>query len=278
MELEELRKSGVTRRSLVQLAAGMVATIPGMMLSPLSALAKDANDGAKTIEQDAGSAGTSILKVVKLKAHEVGIQVIDVSTKAETMVQGARVKIVSSENEKAVEGVTDEHGMLVFDITELARCAKEADRTKLSDYRFFGSISVDPSGDGFRKFASGIMRFTGGVSHVIPTRKREDQMYPLRATFDEWDVLYTSNSFVAAEGNDATHKIEVEVRGLGNAGATLALRVQGERRPRQSVTAKTENGAATVTFAGEEREPAPRGGEECDKQSRRGVASHFEAV
>jgi hypothetical protein len=41
----------------------MVATIPGMMVSPLSALAKDTNEWAKTIEQDAGNDVTHAIEV-----------------------------------------------------------------------------------------------------------------------------------------------------------------------------------------------------------------------
>lgn len=247
MEFKDLIRGGLTRRSFMQLAAGTIATLPGMMVHPLTALAED--DWSESLEQDAGSAGTSILKVVKLKANEVGVQVADMSTKAEVVVEGAHVRIVSSENDKSVEGVTDEYGMVTLDITELARCGAKEDRTKLSEYRFYGSIEVDP-GEGFRQFATGIMRFTGGVAHIIPTRSRENQMYPLRGCFDEWDVLYTSNDFVGTTGNTDTHTFFIELRGLAIMDTDVSLHVQKERRPRKTVRVTPVDGAAEVKFEG----------------------------
>ena len=154
MEFRDLAREGVTRRGFMQLAGGLIATIPGMMVYPVTALAEE-DDWSESLEQDAGSAGTSVIKVVKLKANEVGVQVADMSTRAETVVEGAYVRIVSSENDKVVEGYTDEYGMVTLDVTELARCDEGEDRTKLSEYRFYGSIEVDPGNDGFRKFATG---------------------------------------------------------------------------------------------------------------------------
>jgi hypothetical protein len=231
----------------MQLAAGTIATLPGMMVHPLTALAED--DWSESLEQDAGSAGTSVLKVVKLKANEIGVQVADMSTKAEVVVEGAHVRIVSSENDKAVEGVTDEYGMITLDITELARCKAKEDRTKLSEYRFYGSIEVDP-GDGFRRFATGLMRFTGGIAHIIPTRSRESQMYPLRACFDDWDVLYTSNDFIETVGNTDTHTFSIELRGLAIMDTDVSLHVNKERRPRKTVRVTPVDGAAELKFEG----------------------------
>ncbi|MBR2789827.1 MAG: hypothetical protein IKD70_04320, partial [Eggerthellaceae bacterium] len=134
---------------------------------------------------------------------------------------GATVTLTSRYNGKVVFGISDDDGVVKFDITELAE-----PRDEYGIYSFNGIIDVECPG--YRTFHMALARLSGGTAMVAPTRELEpDRPYPVSVSFDEWDALYTTNTFVTTSGNTMDHTIHIQLDELP-AAASISLKKRGE--------------------------------------------------
>ena len=238
--------TSVSRRSFIKLTMGSIVLLPTVanaLLLP-SEIAHAA-DG----EQRAPLVGSSTIYVVS--THELGIIVRDVTIADDSanLIVGAYVKITSHFNGKMVDGTTDDKGAIHFDITELA----EDEGKNESPARFLFNAAIEIEAPRYRKFCAKLIRLTGGTALGVPTQPRQDGIpYPKSASFDDWDVLYTTGdatTFVSCAGNDAAHTIDFDLEDCP-AGAAIAagIYVDGEQVVATNVQA-TSDGTASVAFS-----------------------------
>lgn len=96
------------------------------------------------------------------------------------------------------------------------------------------------------------MRVTGGTGLMIPLHPADAKgVWPYRASFDEWDVLYTKNQFVQSAALKDDHTIQIVARGIASTDpVTVEMLVDGESKARQTVKATPRKGEVTAEFKG----------------------------
>lgn len=241
--------ANVSRRSFVELASGLLASLPvlagGVVLAPRPARATEGEDPTDASELAGGQSEYVIIDVVE--PWQVGIMVVDVTRGEERdgglmyypPLAGAKVSVTSRFNGKVAEGTTDEDGVANVDIHELSVCEEGADVNNLGSYSFNGSITVEL--DGYRLFRTALMVVEGGTGLQVPAHPLDDTTpYPYQVAFDEWDGLYIANEFLVTPANADEHVIDTTIYNLPQEGdATIELWVVGEEQPRQSATVAT---------------------------------------
>lgn len=263
--------SNVTRRNFVKLATDMIFRMPAvaggvLAVSPELAFAEDDEDVPWSFEEfiseeDGGSFSSkdpTEVKIIALKPSEMGFFVINMGSKENAPVPNAHVKITSLFNKKVVEGNTNQEGHLVLDIAELAERAQGETTPK----KFACNASVEVSCQGYRDFASGVMRVEGNQGHYIPTRSLTDgKPYPSTVSLNRWDVLYQENVFTMSEGKDEQNPLFVRIKNIKDTGLVkLALIERDSKKVLAETTGIVANGAAEGTI---ERKFLMRGGSEA---------------
>ena len=238
-------ETGISRRSFVQLTVGsivMLPTVTNALLLPSREALADEGDAA------AGLFGSSSIHIVR--TNELGLVVRDVSRPgdAANLIPGAYVKITSRYNGATADGYTDDKGAITFDLTTLAE--DEGKNGMPAVYAFNGTIEVNPPG--YRMFRVDLMRVKGGAALGVPTQPRKSGVpYPVSASFDEWDVLYTEGDaadFVSCTGNDINHTIGFRLADCpANTAITAGVFANGAQVASASAKAAAD-GTATLAF------------------------------
>ncbi|MBR3316466.1 MAG: hypothetical protein IKG21_01410, partial [Atopobiaceae bacterium] len=244
--------SNVSRRNFIRIVTDALITLPPaaallpaaalpagatLAASPTEALAATGDDtgilGVRGPVAEDGVLWTNEVKLIPLNTSEVAFHVVDMAIKnpEANFVPGAHVKVTSRDNGKSVEGYTNENGDVLFNIATLAENPDNLPIDKLEKYFFFGTVEV--TCEGYRDFLTGRMIVEGMETHVVPTRKLEDDMpYPAKVTFDAWDILYSDNTPMYNATNTTKHALEVLIKNVGDESVTIAL---CERKSKQVV-------------------------------------------
>lgn len=241
----------LSRRSFVMTVGALVAlpTVAGGFAMPIwteKAYAAGDESGSSS-DSSNGSAET---KVIVAKKNEFGIVVCDMTENKKTPVANAAVKLVSYSSNKEISGKTDAEGKVLLDISSLATLKK--DELGVETYSFFAKMDV--SCEGYRTYRTGRIWVIGGRGIMAPTRKMRDEgIYPRMVTFDDWDVLYTANSFAVTLGNDIKHKLKVELEAkeaMNGRPVTVKIVAAGQSKAIVETDVKPSNGIAKAEFSG----------------------------
>ena len=147
----------VSRRSFVELAAGAIVALPavaGGIALPF------APERAYAAEAEAPA-----VKIIVVKSYEAGIVVADMVDGKKTPVPNAEVKVKSLFNGKELSGKTNDSGVFLADIRNLA---KKETVNGVERYSFDADISV--SLVEYRKFHARRITVEGARGVLIPTR------------------------------------------------------------------------------------------------------------
>lgn len=169
--------------------------------------------------------GESYFNLTVVGADEVGFHVVDVTdedlTDDYTPVPRALVTVTSRYNQKSVSGETDDEGKLILSIADLAFPREEGD-----DYECNATIEVSTpkSRHKIRDFSIGKLILNGASGYIIGTHKysSSDKVYLERASFDDWDILYTKSTFTRSRSNEIDHVILLRFKGI-TSGCTVSL-------------------------------------------------------
>ena len=241
--------AGVSRRSFFRLTMGAITLLPTVASAALLPTAATANEDGAAADGAAQLGADADIYVVRTK--ELALVVRDVSVPLHTpnVIPGAEVKITSRFNGASVSGTTNEKGSVTFDIEALS---EDDGKTQKPQVFAFNAI-IEVTAPGYRIFRTGIYRVTGGSALGVPTQPAEPGLpYPSCISFDEWDVLYSTEEatdFVSATGNDIEHSFAVSLEDCP-AGAAIAaeLFVNGSRYAATSATADA-NGSAALSLS-----------------------------
>jgi len=170
--------------------------------------------------------GESYFSFTVVGADEVGFHVVDVTdgdlSDDPTPVPDAQVTVTSRYNQKSVSGETDEEGKVILSIAELAFPRDEGE-----SYECNATIEVSTPRSRYRirDFSIGLLKLEGADGYIIGTHKysNSDGIYLERASFDDWDILYTKNEFTRSYDNDIDHVILLRFKGVSSSGFTVSL-------------------------------------------------------
>ena len=233
----EERSIQVSRRSFIQLAIGSITMVPAV-IAAAPAGAAFAEEAAETSSGD----GTATLTVAK--PSQVNVVIYDVTSSGKARVRNAAVTIRSSNSKDPIVTNTGSSGVVTIDIEKLAD--PEGLKKSPKEYQFFGTISV--TADGYRSFRSGYMLFKGATVVQGATRKLEPGVfYPALCTFNGFDILYSTNTFVRSTGNKRLHVLEIEVENAGTKEISFKL-ATAEGKELEYQTVKPSNGVARFTI------------------------------
>lgn len=228
----------LSRRTFVSAIGALVAlpVVSGGVLMPAWAdKAHAAGNDSNTVE--------IFTKLIVVKKNEFGIVVGDVAGNKKTPVAGATVRLISLENGKRVEGVSDSEGKVLLDVSSLTALKKDENGVEM--YTCFAVMEV--SANGYRNYRTGRINVEGGRGIMAPTRKHDNEnVYPQMVTFDDWDVLYTTNSFAVTSGNDVKHTIKVELVAKVSNSVMVKLTADGRSEPLFRQEVKPVGGVATL--------------------------------
>ena len=260
--------ANVSRRGFFRLATDSLISLPAvtggfLALTPTEALANDAPFGS---ELDGGTFSSSGAEIIVVNRWEVGFMVVDMSDGGESRIPGAKIEVRSRYNSEVVTGTADDHGVLVLDIAKLSVNDEKKDPYTLDSYAFNGGMTI--TCEGYRDFKVSKMRITGGGGLMVPGRSLTDtKPYPELVSFDEWDVLYSIESyetydesshstvdefltFNASPKNDAKHSIVVTLKNLRGQKSIVRLVQRSDGKELRSQTVAQQGGTATATFTG----------------------------
>ncbi len=170
----------------------------------------------------------------------------------EAFVVGANVRVTSRYNGKVVEGVTDDEGKIIFDIRELSENLENKNVNKLDEYGFNATLQIECGG--FRTFQTALFRANGSDVFVATTRSIDpgDQTpYPHMVSYDEWDILYTRNTFLTSTENKDEKSVVVEGRNFPDGQATVTVREKDGGAEVASTTASPSGGTLNATLKGQ---------------------------
>ena len=246
--MEDHTSPSVSRRSFVGMLSALPAVVGGFLL-PFDRQAQAEELGMESdvwLETQADTRPTTpFTKIVIAKSDEVGIVVADVANNDRKPVVGADVKLTSRSNNKVVSGKTNADGVVLLKIKDLTE--KEQNENGGEIYRGYAKMTVECKG--YRKFHTGCVSIEGGRGFMAPTRSTatdKEPAYPILATFDEWDILYTNNCFAITSANDMYHTLRFEVA-TQMARATVSLFAKnGDKLATGELT--TKNGEGSVEF------------------------------
>ena len=246
----------VSRRSFVELAAGMITSLPvlagGRILAPRPAYAED----DYTLADQIAGRESKYVVIDVVEPWQVGFMVVDITKGVQEdgglmiypPVSDAEITVTSRFNGKVAKGTTNASGIANIDIRELAVHEDGEDVNRLTSYAFNGSVTIErgPQASstvpdlGYRKFETALLALEGGTGMQVPAHPADElgTPYPRLVSFDEWDALYWRNEFLVTPQNSDKHTIRAEIWNLpSDGGTTVELWVDGEGKPRASVTA-----------------------------------------
>lgn len=234
-----------SRRGFINIAVGMLTTLPavaGGFLVPV------APSEARAEEADASNSGDVQARIVVVRPYEVGFVVHDVSKTPDAAgykVQGATIKVTSRFNKEFMSDTTDQDGIHVFDITNLAEDDDKKDDPP--SYGFNGTIEI--TAPGYRDVVLPLVRVKGGEGLEVPIQPLEEGVpYPRSVSFDEWDVLYTKNEFISStdEGYDVEHTLEVQLGNVPDGEVEVALTKKDSTTAIATGKATASSGSAKI--------------------------------
>ncbi|MBP3894500.1 MAG: hypothetical protein J6D34_10745 [Atopobiaceae bacterium] len=259
----------ISRRSFFEVMAGSIVSLPvlagGLIVDPTTALAEEGDDnedfdyGALDGMDTGREAPAKYTIIDVVRPYEVGFIAVDVTQVVPDnngkdsfqRVTGKKVhvKVISRYGDrKTAENDTNVDGIANINIKQLAENPKKQNVDNLESYAMNATVQV--TCEGYRPFETSLMRVEGGTGLMVPLHPVDDKgVWPYRASFDEWDVLYTKNKFVRSVAQKDDHTIQIVARGVASTSSvTVELLVDGESKPRQSVQATPSNGEVTATF------------------------------
>ncbi len=234
----EISKGAISRRGFLQIAVGSIILLP-----TISSAAITGPKGKAYADEGRADTVSADSEIYVVSANELSVVVVDASqtTAIPTVIIGAHVKITSRYNGEILEGTTDKKGTITFDISELSEDGGRAQKPAI--YGFNATIEI--TAQGYRPFKTGLYRIEGGNALGVPTQPIDESMpYPVSASFDGWDILYSAGEaaqFVSCTGNDIDHSlslqienlksqktVSVEIRSKGN--SVLSTRVEPDKK------------------------------------------------
>ena len=215
----------------------------------------------------ADEAGNTSFVVNILSRKDIVVLATDVANDMR-VVSGMKIVLRSLDNDKVVEGETDEHGVATLRIADLA----DGTSSSSSDYTFWGRLSAYK--DGYREYENYRVLVKGGplpaddsgkrqANVQIPTRPVGSDPYVRVASFDDDDIQYGKATFPVCDANTATHTVTMQVmadQGTPVAGwitangevvagpQTLTARAAGGRDGLSAADAATAAKGTGVTF------------------------------
>ena len=259
----------ITRRGFLRAGAGSLLALPAIGGVGIFSRARVAQ--ALTVQDEAGGTFTNeeLAKITVVTRTEMAVVAVDVAKippttvvtseglesgaiPPEAYVVGAKVRVTSRYNGKTVEGATDAEGKIIFDIRELSENLENKDINKLDEYAFNATLQIDC--DGFRTFQTALFRAEGTGVFVATTRSIEpgdSTPYPHMISYDEWDILYTRNTFLTSTENTDEMSVVVEGRNFPDGAATVIVREKDAGAELASVTATPSGGNLTATLKGQ---------------------------
>ena len=212
-------RGGLSRRSFFKVAVGSIVALPAVAGGFL--LPADDPLGPQEAYADEGNE----IKIVIARAYEAGLFVVDTKGGANKPVPGAKVTLYSHYNQKTLSGTTNDKGVWLADIRDLAQ---KENINGVDRYSLYAQVDVEVAG--YRKFRSRRMKIEGAKGFQIPTRRLEgEKVYPIGVALDDWDILYTKNEFCVTSANDTKHTFTVDIQGEGNASITISI-CEGDQR------------------------------------------------
>ncbi|MDO4538419.1 MAG: hypothetical protein Q4B54_09685, partial [Coriobacteriales bacterium] len=240
----------LSRRSFVKIAVGSLVSLPavaGGFITP--AAQARADEAISRAEQDGGSAEDITTEITVVAPWELGIYVGDMADGGKTHVVGAKVKVYSRYNQKSLEATTNNVGTALFDIRGLCENPDNLPVDQLTEYEFNGSIEVTK--DGYREFATALVRLKGHDCVLAPTRRIENAQdpWPRMASLDEWDILYTENTFYTTPAVTEDRKLRMQWHNMwSDDEATVELREKDATTSIVSTKAAVKGGVLDVTL------------------------------
>lgn len=228
-----------SRRTFVKLAIGALASLPAVSAGVFAV------PWAMRPQEALADQETDPVRIVAVNARQLGLAVTDKADGGNKPIAGASVTLTSRYNGMTGTLTSDADGVVVFDIAGFAEPRNE----DTGEYAFNGSIHVEA--DGYRIFDIPLARLSGKAAMVVPTRALEpDRPYPVSVAFNEWDALYTENTFVQTAGNDGENTFHVRIAEL-TAAATIALFEDGASGPLATVPLASSAGEAEADLTGQ---------------------------
>ena len=228
-----------SRRNFVKLSLGALAALPAVAAGTFAV------PWASRPKEAFGDQETDPVRIVAVSARELGMAVTDKADGGNKPIPGATVTLTSRYNGKTETKTSDDDGVVVFDITDFAEPRDEDS----GEYTFNGTIHMEAAG--YRTFHMALGRLSGKTAAVVPTRALEpDRPYPVSVAFNEWDALYTSNTFLETAGNDTANTFHIHVAELPSAG-TIALYEDGKDAALKTASLNPTGGEAEVDMIGQ---------------------------
>lgn len=151
-----------------------------------------------------GSDGSDTTNIMVVGRTEFGIVAYDVTNpQSLSPVPNCTVKITSLFNGETLEGVSDEEGKIIFDLTDLAEDASA------EIIGFNGSIEV--TRDGYRDVFIPLARITAHAAFVAPTRPLDNKPYLRSASMNNWDIQYTQAEFTTSASSSAKQVAKAQI-------------------------------------------------------------------
>ena len=180
----------------------------------------------------ADEAGNTSFVVNILSRKDIVVLATDVANDMR-VVSGMKIVLRSLDNDKVVEGETDDHGVLTLRIADLADGASSYS----NDYTFWGRISAYK--DGYREYENYRVLVKGGplpadssgkrqANIQVPTRPVGSDPYVRLAAFDDDDIQYGKATFPVCDANTATHTVTMQVMADQGTPVTGWLTANGE--------------------------------------------------
>lgn len=180
----------------------------------------------------ADEAGNTSFVVNILSRKDIVVLATDVANDMR-VVSGMKVVLRSLDNDKVVEGETDDRGVVILRIADLA----DGTSTYSNDYTFWGRLSAYK--DGYREYENYRVLVKGGplptddsgkrqANVQIPTRPVGSDPYVRVASFDDDDIQYGKATFPVCDANTATHTVTMQVMAGQGTPVTGWLTANGE--------------------------------------------------
>ncbi len=180
----------------------------------------------------ADEAGNTSFVVNILSRKDIVVLATDVANDMR-VVPGMKIVLRSLDNDKTVEGETDDHGVLTLRIADLA----DGESASSNGYTFWGRLSAYK--DGYREYENYRVLVKGGplpadasgkrqANIQIPTRPVGGDPYVRVASFDDDDIQYGTATFPVCDANTATHVVTMQVMADQGTPVTGWLTANGE--------------------------------------------------
>jgi hypothetical protein len=205
--------------------------------------------------------GNNSFGILIIGREDVAILAIDPSNNQ--VLPNMEVKIESyadAAKTKTLTATTNEAGICVVKVRDLSENPDE--ESPVDGYGFWAK--VEATKEGYRDYATSLVRIQSGpglktesggrqANLTIPSQKYDPATsfgYVRNLAFNDFDIQYFKSTFVATSGNDATHKLTIELVGNAGSNAKSSFVYDGNEIASASATFD-RNGRATMEMSGE---------------------------